>query len=61
MLQVSATTFPLAEPTLIYFLVAHSALFTVLQEATIDLRELKGEELAERAKYAELIMKVSCG
>ena len=31
---------------------------TVLQDATIDLRELQGDELADRAKYAELVMKV---
>jgi len=37
---------------------ARSALLTVLQDATIDLRELRGEELADRAKYAELVMKV---
>ncbi|SGZ22076.1 BQ5605_C022g09426 [Microbotryum silenes-dioicae] len=34
-----------------------SSLFTVLQDATIDLRELKGSELEARAKYAELVMK----
>lgn len=36
----------------------NSALLTVLQDATIDLRDLRGEELADRAKYAELVMKV---
>lgn len=36
-----------------------SALFTVLHDATHDLRELRGQELADRAKYAELVMKVS--
>lgn len=35
-----------------------SALFTVLHDATHYLRDLRGQELAERAKYAELIMKV---
>ncbi|GAA5872661.1 hypothetical protein JCM3774_001877 [Rhodotorula dairenensis] len=37
--------------------VCFGALLTVLQDATIDLRELDGEELADRAKYAELVMK----
>ncbi|BGP46329.1 hypothetical protein JCM10450v2_002171 [Rhodotorula kratochvilovae] len=37
--------------------VCFGALLTVLQDATIDLRELRGEELADRAKYAELVMK----
>lgn len=35
-----------------------SALLTVLQDATIDLRQLEGDDLADRAKYAELVMKV---
>lgn len=35
-----------------------SALFSILKDATFDLRELEGEELADRAKYAELVMKV---
>ncbi|KAI5480254.1 microtubule associated protein [Pseudohyphozyma bogoriensis] len=34
-----------------------SALFSVLRDATIDLRELRGAELQDRAKYAELVMK----
>ncbi|SCV69035.1 BQ2448_2055 [Microbotryum intermedium] len=38
--------------------VCFSSLFTVLQDATVDLRELKGSELDARAKYAELVMKV---
>ncbi|GAA6061591.1 hypothetical protein JCM10212_004341 [Sporobolomyces blumeae] len=37
--------------------VCFGALLTVLQDATFDLRELRGEELADRAKYAELVMK----
>jgi cytoskeleton-associated protein 5 len=37
---------------------ACSALFSVLQTVTADLRDLQGPELAERAKYAELVMKV---
>ncbi|GAA5992452.1 hypothetical protein JCM10908_000823 [Rhodotorula pacifica] len=37
--------------------VCFGALLTVLQDATIDLRELTTEELADRAKYAELVMK----
>ncbi|GAA5947554.1 hypothetical protein JCM3765_001726 [Sporobolomyces pararoseus] len=37
--------------------VCFGALLTVLQDATIDLRELRGTELADRAKYAELVMK----
>ena len=39
--------------------IGSSALLTVLQDATIDLRDLRGEELTDRAKYAELVMKVS--
>lgn len=35
-----------------------SALFNVLQQATQDMRELEGLQLDERAKYAELVMKV---
>lgn len=35
------------------------ALFVVLQDATKDMRNLEGDELGERAKYAELVMKVS--
>jgi hypothetical protein len=34
------------------------ALFTLLQQVTSDMRELQGDELAGRAKYAELVMKV---
>ncbi|KAK4053177.1 hypothetical protein OIV83_001912 [Microbotryomycetes sp. JL201] len=34
-----------------------SGLFSVLVEASLDLRELTGQELDERAKYAELVMK----
>ncbi|KAL8281038.1 hypothetical protein RQP46_006717 [Phenoliferia psychrophenolica] len=34
-----------------------TALFSVLQQATNDLRELRGNDLTERAKYAELVMK----
>jgi cytoskeleton-associated protein 5 len=41
------------------FFCVHSALFSVLQGATCDLRDLRGQELADRAKYAELVMKVS--
>ncbi|BGP14170.1 hypothetical protein JCM10213_002469 [Rhodosporidiobolus nylandii] len=37
--------------------VCFGALLTVLQDATIDLRELRGKELTDRAKYAELVMK----
>ncbi|BGP23073.1 microtubule associated protein [Rhodotorula toruloides] len=37
--------------------VCFGALLTVLQDATVDLRDLRGEELADRAKYAELVMK----
>ncbi|GAA5904142.1 Stu2p [Sporobolomyces salmoneus] len=37
--------------------VCFGALLIVLQDATIDLRELRGSELADRAKYAELVMK----
>ncbi|GAA5893605.1 hypothetical protein JCM5296_002476 [Sporobolomyces johnsonii] len=37
--------------------VCFGALLTVLQDATIDLRELRGDELTDRAKYAELVMK----
>ncbi|GAA5944540.1 Stu2p [Sporobolomyces koalae] len=37
--------------------VCFGALLTVLQDATIDLRDLRGTELADRAKYAELVMK----
>ncbi|GAA6034227.1 hypothetical protein JCM8097_003793 [Rhodosporidiobolus ruineniae] len=37
--------------------VCFGALLTVLQDATIDLRELRGEDLTDRAKYAELVMK----
>ncbi|KAH8917187.1 ARM repeat-containing protein, partial [Atractiella rhizophila] len=33
------------------------ALFSVLETATVDLRELRGPTLQERAKYAELVMK----
>lgn len=36
-----------------------SGLFDVLVEASLDLRDLTGRELDERAKYAELVMKVS--
>ena len=39
--------------------IGSSALLTVLQDATIDLRDLRGEELTDRAKYAELVMKVN--
>ena len=35
-----------------------SALFAILQRTTADLRELSAADLAERAKYAELVMKV---
>lgn len=35
------------------------ALFSILRDATSDLRELDGQELADKAKYAELVMKVS--
>ncbi|KAK4696398.1 cytoskeleton-associated protein 5, partial [Phenoliferia sp. Uapishka_3] len=34
-----------------------TALFNVLQQATVDLRDLRGQELTDRAKYAELVMK----
>ncbi|GAA5910305.1 hypothetical protein JCM6882_003246 [Rhodosporidiobolus microsporus] len=37
--------------------VCFGALLTVLQDATIDLRELRGDDLTDRAKYAELVMK----
>ncbi|GAA5837023.1 hypothetical protein JCM11251_004477 [Rhodosporidiobolus azoricus] len=37
--------------------VCFGALLTVLQDATIDLRELRQEDLTDRAKYAELVMK----
>ncbi|GAA5878237.1 hypothetical protein JCM16303_002695 [Sporobolomyces ruberrimus] len=37
--------------------VCFGALLTVLQDATVDLRELRGPDLADRAKYAELVMK----
>ncbi|GAA5860693.1 hypothetical protein JCM8547_005503 [Rhodosporidiobolus lusitaniae] len=37
--------------------VCFGALLTVLQDATFDLRELRGQELTDRAKYAELVMK----
>ncbi|GAA5971652.1 hypothetical protein JCM11641_000672 [Rhodosporidiobolus odoratus] len=37
--------------------VCFGALLTVLQDATVDLREVRGEELTDRAKYAELVMK----
>ncbi|GAA6011628.1 hypothetical protein JCM11491_004710 [Sporobolomyces phaffii] len=37
--------------------VCFGALLTVLQDATYDLRELRGIDLTDRAKYAELVMK----
>lgn len=35
-----------------------SSLFLILERVTVNLRDLHGEELASRAKYAELVMKV---
>jgi hypothetical protein len=37
------------------------SLFKILERVTLDLREVQGEELASRSKYAELVMKVSIG
>ncbi|KAM0755289.1 ARM repeat-containing protein [Meredithblackwellia eburnea MCA 4105] len=34
-----------------------TALLSILQDATVDLRDLREPELTERAKYAELVMK----
>jgi hypothetical protein len=35
-----------------------SSLFLILERVTLNLRDLRGEELSSRAKYAELVMKV---
>lgn len=35
-----------------------SALFDILRESTVELRNLDGEALRKKAKYAELVMKV---
>lgn len=37
-----------------------SSLFLILERVTLNLRDLSGEELSSRAKYAELVMKVCC-
>ena len=37
------------------------ALFVLLEDVTINLRDLYGQQLADRAKYAELIMKACSG
>lgn len=36
------------------------ALFAILQESTMDMRDFDTEQLTSRANYAELIMKVRC-
>lgn len=43
----------------VYLLFLASSLFLILERVTLNLRDLQGEELASRAKYAELVMKVS--
>lgn len=58
MLHVSSFLLGLDTATLTLSTRNDSALFSVLQTATVDLRDLRGPELTERAKYAELVMKV---
>lgn len=58
MLRVSYGPIEFCDILSAYLLFLPSSLFLILERVTLNLRDLQGEELASRAKYAELVMKV---